>query len=219
MHLELPAEAVRSNQPLTVGQFVITVDPGTVSMSGTLTAAVDEAAVRSTQAYTLQFSLSGDAWQPSVGLDDGASLALIQGLTSAQSEAFGWNSMVQPMLSSSDLTRVDDTTVLLTVQQFAGYDISSPETLTLTVPPSATLAAHSIVASELVVLHPVAGSGRTTGDLMTKGTDASIQSAGGESSGIALGLLWECGGVAMGLRWDCDGIAVWLLWDCYGVAP
>ena len=136
--LSLPAEAVRSRTPLTIGQLVITVDPGSVDVQGALVAHAMESDLRSAESHTLDITLHDDTWLPSVGLDSLASAALLNGLVSAQQEPNGWNTAVRPLLTSADLTRLDAQTVRLTIPQRAGYDISQPETITLTVPPAAT---------------------------------------------------------------------------------
>ena len=178
IELHLPAVAVRSAQPLTVGRFVVSVEPGTVAMSGALLHDAEEADLRSLASHTLTMKLTGGTWLPTVGLEGAASSALLGGLRSAQDEAQGWNGAIQPLLTSVELARLDDTTVEVTIPQRAGYDIASPETITLTVPPEATHAAQALTASEVITILPMAGSGRCAGNLMTAGNDASVQAVG-----------------------------------------
>ena len=175
--LGLPAEAVRSHTPLALGQLVITVDPGSVTMTGGLTVKAHEEDLRSVHAHVLDMTLVGDTWLPGVGLDGAESSALLSGLASTQSETGGWRAVVAPMLSSTDLLRLDDQTVRLTIPQIAGYDIAAPETLRLTVPQGATFARSVLTAPESITFEPSAGTGRFGGDLMTLGNDASIQDA------------------------------------------
>ena len=163
--LRLPGEAVSSGLPLALGQFVITVDPGTVSMSGALVVQAGEDNLRGIQGHALEFSLVDDTWLPSIGLDGPASAALLRGLASAQQEALGFNAIVQPALTSADLVRLDGHTVRLTIPQRAGYDISAPETLRLTVPPEATFAAHSLAANEQIMIMAAGGIASLTGTL------------------------------------------------------
>ena len=173
--LSLPGEVVRSGVPLTVGTLVITVDSGTVSMAGGLLTSAFEADLRSPQAHTLELTLTDDTWLPSIGLDGPASAALLSGLRSAQADARGFNAIVQPSLTAGDLVRLDARTLRLTIPQRAEYDIAAPETLTFTVPPSATFAAHTLLAPQTITIEPMSGSGRFSGDLMTQGNDADIQ--------------------------------------------
>ena len=174
--LSLPADAVRSGQPLTVGRFVVSVDAGSVSMSGALlSGGAEEADVRSLTSHTLSIVLQGGAWLPTVGLDGEATTALIAGLRSAQGEPGGWNAAVQPLLTSAELSRLDDSTVELTIPQRAGYDIASPETLSLTVPPSATYAAQALAAPELLRLTAEGGVGTLSGTLCEDRQDRAVR--------------------------------------------
>ena len=163
--LSLPPEAVRSGVPLAVGSFVITVDPGSVSMAGALLGQAYEADLRDEVAHTLDVTLSGDTWLPSIGLEGAASAALLRGFASAQQEVGGWNQAVQPLLTSADLLRLDAYTVRLTIPQRANYDIIAPETLSLTVPPEATFAAHSLAAPQVIVVAAAAGVATMSGTL------------------------------------------------------
>ena len=180
IELTLPAVATLSRQPLAVGRFVVNIAPGSVALSGALIEAdvVEEAALRSLETHTLTLRLTGTSWQPDVGLDGEASAALLRGFASAQSEPRGWNAAVTPLLTSAELVRLDDTTVELTLPQLAGYDIASPETISLVVPPSATRAAQPLAAPQPLTILPIAGIGRCAGSLMTAGNDASVQAEG-----------------------------------------
>ena len=63
--LSIPAEMVRSGQPLTIGRFAVKVDKGSVSLTGGLVDAADEQMISSTDAHTLTITLTGDTWRPS----------------------------------------------------------------------------------------------------------------------------------------------------------
>ena len=69
VRFSLPTEATRSRQPLHVGQFAITVDAGSVSMSGSLMTNAHEAAVRSVTPYSLQFTLLKRVEEPDCHAD------------------------------------------------------------------------------------------------------------------------------------------------------
>ena len=112
----LPGEALRSGVPLVVGQLLITVDAGSVSMSSPLIVEAVETDLRSLDTHTIELTLTDDTWVPSIGLDGPASTALVNGLSSAQQEARGFNAIVRP---SIDLVRVDASTVRLTIPQRA----------------------------------------------------------------------------------------------------
>jgi len=70
---------------------------------------------------------------------------IILGLNSAQSELTGWNAEVRDKLDVSAVVRTDDYTVTITLPPMAGYDITAPETITVTIPAVATDAGIEIV--------------------------------------------------------------------------
>ena len=207
IHVSLPPEAVRSGVPLFVGSFVISVDAGSVALSdgpgSRLLVQAYESDLRSSASHSLDVTLSGDTWLPSVGLDGGASALLLQGVSSAQSEPGGWNQAVQPLLTSADVVRLDAQTVRLTIPQRANYDVVMPETLSFSLAPGATFGTLSpgagfvpptLAAPQTLVVQPSSGLGRFGGDLMTLGNDASIQAAAALTLRLTLiGDLWKAG--------------------------
>ena len=72
---------------------------------------------------------------------------LINGLTSAQAEAAGWNAVVKATLPVTAVVRTSDTLVTITLPAFGTYDITATETITDTIPASALLSAASLVAT------------------------------------------------------------------------
>ena len=77
----------------------------------------------------LKIKLSGDAWARDVAVPSQSSADLIRSFSSLQSSPRGWNTVVRELLSSSDLERIDDETLVLAVPQTAEYDITEPETI------------------------------------------------------------------------------------------
>ena len=138
VRLTVPGSAVASGAPLSLGSFVVTVDAGSATLSGSLAATPTEAALRSAEPQTLRLTLDGDTWAPTVGLEGDVTNALLSSLSSAQSEAAAWLEVVKPGLSSTDLERLDAHTLVLTVPQRAAYDIAAPETISWSVPAEAT---------------------------------------------------------------------------------
>ncbi len=99
-------------------------------------------------ASVLILVLSGDTWVATMGGDNAITQALIDGLTSAQNEARGWNAIVRPGLNAANVIRTSDTIVTITLPAFTGYDLSANETITGTVPASAlTTTVVPVVAS------------------------------------------------------------------------
>ena len=175
VRLTVPGSAVASGMPLSLGSFVVTVDAGSVSLSGSLGATPTEAALRSAEPQTLRLTLEGDTWSPTVGLEGDATNALLSSLSSAQSEAAAWLDVVKPGLSSTDLEVLDAHTLVLTVPQRAAYDIAAPETISWNVPAEATFGLHRYDAPETIELLPTAGSARMLGSMMVRNTDAQLQ--------------------------------------------
>lgn len=88
---------------------------------------------------TIIITLTGDTWVVAAGgLFDAQRQNIIDGLDSAQSEATGWNNEVRDNLAVTDVVRTSDTVVTITLSAQAAYQITAPETITVTVPSTAT---------------------------------------------------------------------------------
>ena len=85
-------------------------------------------------AHTLEFTLVGDAWAPSVGVPGAPTTALLGSLRSAQNEPQGWNNVVLPALTADNVERRSDTLVVITLPISTNYSILKPETLRITLP-------------------------------------------------------------------------------------
>ena len=81
----------------------------------------------------LDITLGFDAWLEDVGAPGASTTALLQGFVSAQNESGGWGAVVSSSLTHEHVTRVDDSTVRISVRAEA-YDLTVPETITVTVP-------------------------------------------------------------------------------------
>ena len=111
-----------------------------------------------------------------------------QALRSDQEEDYGWNAIVLPSLTDADVS-VDGygadgdgsggggvVTVRLPMlcAGCAGYEISSPETIRLTVPAAALLADAPIVASGSIVVNASGGTLDFAGELSAGATEAEL---------------------------------------------
>ena len=104
--------------------------------------------------------------------------ALLRGFRSLQSEPHGWNAIVQPALLARDVvTRASDTRLTLTAGDFAGYDISAPETVSLRVPGELLLAGRPIVAATSIVVFATPGT--LSAALVGDGSDRGLRPLGG----------------------------------------
>ena len=102
---------------------------------------------------------------------------IVNGLTSAQSEAHGWNVEVKAALLAdlSSVVRTSDTVVTITLPSDAAYDITAQESITATVPAVAVAGAAAIVATPTFTVD------------YTTGGAASITGAGNIASATAFG--------------------------------
>ncbi len=176
----VPASALAQSSIAIVGNptFDVTVSPGSVALTGTVTddAEVDIRAGSS----TILLTLTDDTWVAAGGAFDAERQNIINGLVSAQAEANGWNNVVQGGLQVTDVVRTSNTVVTITLPAFAGYDIAAQETITATVPASA-LAQSSIA----VVGNPTFDVTVLPGSVALTGTvtdDAEVDIRAGSST-------------------------------------
>ena len=176
--VNLPAVAVASGQEVFAGiprgdaldALQISANTGTCSMSGTLFGNANETTLRSELAYTIVVTLTGDSWTRDVGQFDasgeGASAQLLRGFTSLQSEELGWNAIVRPAapgepergIPQTNVERTSDTTVTITVDQFAAYDIPAPETVELVALRLRSSSAQNVPCKAFKLVLPITGS-------------------------------------------------------------
>ena len=125
----------------------ITVNEPSAALSGTITASVNEADIV-TGGKTLIITLTGDTWIAAGAASfDLQRDEIIAGCTSAQSETLGWNLVPKALQSLGGVVRTSDTVVTITWDAQATYDITANETITVTVPSTATVGANTLVAT------------------------------------------------------------------------
>lgn len=78
--------------------------------------------------------------------------AVIDGLTSAQSEANGWNARVRAVMATSAVVRTSPSVVTITVPATALYNITAPETITATIPESVLIGPNPVIASPTIAI-------------------------------------------------------------------
>jgi hypothetical protein len=91
--------------------------------------------------------------KPSTAFDS-ARAAIISGLDSAQSEAAGWDAKVKPNIPVGNVVRTSDTVITVTLQAQADYVITAQETITWTLPATATALGQAVVASPTFTADP-----------------------------------------------------------------
>ena len=96
---------------------------------------------------TIIITLTGDIWDTNMGSDHASTTALIAGLDSDGAEAGGWDAVVKANLVFGDIVRTSATVVTVTLGAEPTYQISTGETITVTVPDAAIDGNTAIVAS------------------------------------------------------------------------
>ena len=130
----------------------------TAVISGTLVPSVTEADIVA-GGKTLIITLTNDTWIAAGALSfDVQRQNIINGVTSAQSEALGWNLVPKALQSVNGVIRTSDTVVTITWDAFATYDITSTETITVTVPGSALTGGLQLVATPTFTVSPTGGA-------------------------------------------------------------
>lgn len=128
--------------------------PTGVTLSGTILNSTTETDIR-TGGKTIILTLTGDTWVDSGATFDGQRQNIIDGIDSAQSEATGWDAEVKAKAPVTDVERTSPTEVTITLSAQSGYDITSTETITATVPASALTGGQQLVASPTFSIIPV----------------------------------------------------------------
>ena len=166
--------------------FTITFEGITAAVTGTLGDGATEQEVRD-GGQTIIITLSEDTWESGTTFD-AQRQAILNGLDSAQSEAFGWDAEVKVRMNVYSVVRTSDTIVTITVSSAAVSDfrIDSNETITATVPADAiVLGASPVVASPTFQVTAASEVAALSNTLSDGGTEAQIN-AGAEVLVITL---------------------------------
>ena len=135
-----------------------------------------EAMLQSYAGMSLEVTMVDDAWVAELGTlaGMGTNRALLAGFVSAQSEAGGWNAVVSPallagctLIACPSVTRVTDQLARITLPQLTSYDITLPETLSLTVPKRAVLSDQVVEAQNTFRVRATPGTATLAGSLLT----------------------------------------------------
>lgn len=141
-------------------QGVVANAAGTViaALSGTLINNPNEQAIVAGGA-TVIVSLTEDQWVAAGTTFDAVRQDIIDGFDSAQSELTGWNNEVRDKEVVGAVVRNSPTQVTVTFTASPAYDISSNETITLTVPGSALVGGSPVVATPTFTMLVSSGIG------------------------------------------------------------
>ena len=124
--LTVPPAAVASRQRLRA-QGIVRIDatPGVALASGTLLETPTEDAIRSDSILSVEIVLKGDTWTLNVGTNDVATAGIIKGFSSEQDEPSGWNRVVQPLLSSHSVTKLNESAIRITLPSVPSIQLCS----------------------------------------------------------------------------------------------
>lgn len=112
------------------------ISAAAAALTGTMTATVDEDDI-TTGGKTIIITLTGDTFKAAGTGPIGSTAdtqALIDGFDAASSPTNGWNNEVRDKALTSEVVRTSSTVATWTVAAQAGYDISSQEIITGTIP-------------------------------------------------------------------------------------
>lgn len=124
------------------------------AITGTITSSVTEADIV-TGGKTIIITLTNDTWVASGGAFDAIRQDIINGIDSAQAEGTGWDAVVKATQGVTGVVRTSNTVVTITLDAFATYDITSTETITVTVPSTSVVGALAIVATPTFTISAV----------------------------------------------------------------
>ena len=163
------------NEIVVAGGIVLQEQTGagvTAVLTGTMTATVDEVDI-TTGGKIIVITLVGDTFKAAGGGPIGSpadTQALIDGFNAAASPTNGWNNEVRDKALTSEVVRTSSTVATWTVAAQAGYDISSTETITGTIPTAVLVTgAGAITATPIFTIDAVAVGGTSTSSLMMMG--------------------------------------------------
>jgi hypothetical protein len=139
------------------------VAPISAAITGTAPATITEVDVV-TGGKTIIITLTNATWKAAGTGPIGSTAdtqAIIDGITSAQAEAAGWNAVVKVGMETADVVRTSATVATITLDAEATYDITATETITITVPTAALATGVGVVASPTFTVSATAsGSSR-----------------------------------------------------------
>ena len=188
----IPASAVRSGRPIVATPTLrILALNGTLQLRGSLLASPTEIAIQSAPVPpTIRLDLLGDSWSAGIGLtqslngtlvseNEAASYALLNSLVSLQKEAKGFEAIVRSALRATDITRLTNSSIEISLPDARlDYDITEPETITVTAPETALLSGRQVVALPHFIILPTKGFGVLSNSLVSNNSETDVQGGG-----------------------------------------
>lgn len=145
----IPSVVLTGSSAITASPMFTVADTATTTVTavaGLITSSSTELDIRDGD-KTIVITLTDDTWVISGTPFNAVRQAIINGMTSAQTETLGWNNVVRDAITVSTVVRTSNDTVTITLPALSTYDITAQETITITVPASALVtSADAIVA-------------------------------------------------------------------------
>lgn len=138
-----------------VPRITVDINSATAALTGTVTNDSETDIVAG--GSTIILTLTGDTFIAAGTGPIGSTAntqALIDGITSAHSEANGWNNVVKPGIETTDVVRTSNTVATITLDAEATYNITATETITATIPAAVLTGGVQIVASPTFQITP-----------------------------------------------------------------
>lgn len=129
-----------------IAAFSYTPSGPSVAVTGTITPSVPQAEIVS-GGRTIILTLTNDTWVASGATFDAQRQAIIDGITSQQTETTGWNNEVRDKEVVGSVVRTSNTAVTITLSASSLYAITANETIDVTVPASALVTSGSPVSA------------------------------------------------------------------------
>jgi len=179
------------NAPANAARLTINYTEPSVSCdtSGTATASINESDIVA-GGKTIILTLTGDTFVAAGTGPIGSTAdtqALIDGITSAQTEALGWNNEVRDKEVTTSVIRTSNTVATITLTAAASYNITAQETITPTIPAAVLTGASPIVSSPTFTVD-VVGAGSSSPIYYFRDTEAGADTNAVAGSDAASGL-------------------------------
>lgn len=184
----IPAAVLTGGSEIIASPMFTIADTGTTTVTavaGLITSSSTELDIRD-GGKTIVITLTDDTWVISGTPFNAIRQAIINGMTSAQTETLGWNNVVRDALNVRTVVRTSNDTVTIMLPTLSTYDITAQETITVTVPASALVtSADAIVAdnmftiatySTVTAVRDTLGTTRTTATTRTGATRTTANS-------------------------------------------
>ena len=148
----LPGAAIKSQQPLVAGTFMVLADAGSAALSGNLLNANEEATIKNLDSEIVM-TLTGDTWNPALRTDPVLARELVLGMSGEGDEtSAGWDDVLQPYLHISNLRLASPDVLVLSIPRTHAFSIAAPQTVNVLLPGAALPSGRTIFTDPPLVI-------------------------------------------------------------------